>query len=193
MKRIMVVAVLCCTAFTLQTSGQSSGQTTTTYTFACPTVLLIPTVQSQLPDTLTPPVSAQVVFIGKQPDKNYCYKIETIRPNLVLSQSVHILGHIFVAAAGLTPDTAPLKNSRVELRKYISQRNQTTVKVTTTDEKGYFDMGTVEAGKYRFLASPDRSCQQPPYLQCPDGEKCELNIGLKLNPTDMPISFCPVR
>jgi hypothetical protein len=189
MKWIVVVAVLC---LALQTPGQSSGQATTTYTFACPTVLLIPTtVQSQLPDTL--PVSAQVVFIGKQPDKNYCYKIETIRPNLVLSESVHMLGRIFIAAVGLTPDTAPLKNSRVELRKYISQRNQTTVKVTTTDEKGYFDMGTVEAGRYRFLASPDRLCQQPPNLQCPEGKKCELNIGLKLNPTDMPISFCPVR
>ena len=62
MKWIVVMAVLC---IALQTSGQSSGQTpSTTYTFACPTVLLIPTVQSQLPDTLTPPVSAQVVFIG---------------------------------------------------------------------------------------------------------------------------------
>ena len=190
-KRIVVVAVLC-TAFTIRTSGQSSGQTTTTYTFACPTVLLIPTTESKLPDTLTPPVSAQVVFIGKQPDKNYCYKIETIRPNLVLSESVHILGRIFVAAEGLTPDTAPLKNSRVELRKYISQRKQTTVKVVTTDEKGYFDMGTEEAGKYRFLASPDRSCQQPPSLKCPSG-KCELTIGLQMNATDMPDSICPVR
>jgi hypothetical protein len=191
MKWIVVVAVLC---LALHTSGQSSGQTTTTYTFACPTVLLIPTTESKLPDTLTPPVSAQVVFIGngKQPDKNYCYKIETIRPNLALSASVHILGRIFIAAVGLTPDTAPLKNSRVELRKYISQRKQTTVKVTTTDEKGYFDMGTVEAGKYRFLASPDRSCQQPTSLKCTSG-KCELNIGLQMNATDMPISVCPVR
>ncbi len=188
MKRI--VAVLLCIA--LQPSGQSSGQTTTTYTFACPTVPLLPTIESKLPDTLTPPSSAQVVFIGKPPDKNFCYKIETIRPNLVLSESVHILGRIFIAGIGLQPGELPLKNSRVELRKYISQRKQTTVKVVTTDEKGYFDMGTVEAGKYRFLASPDRSCQQPTSLKCPSG-KCELNIGLQMNPTDMCVSICPVR
>ena len=186
MKRIMVCAVL---AFAVRASGQ------TTYQPPPLEVPAIPTTQSELPDTLTPPVSAQIVVIGngKWPNKNGCYKVETIRPNLVLSESVHILGRIFIAGIGLQPGELPLKNSRVELRKYISQRKQTTVKVTTTDEKGYFDMGTVEAGKYRFLASPDRSCQQPPNLQCPDGEKCELNIGLKLNPTDMPISLCPVR
>src|SRR5260221_99554 len=139
-------AIAVCFAFTLRASGQSSGQTTTTYTFACPTVLLIPTTESKLPDTLTPPVSTQVVFTGK-PDKDYCYKIETIRPNLELRRAVHVVGRI------TDGHDAPLMKSRVELRKYLSQRKQTTVKVTTTDENGFFDIGTVEAGKYRFLAS----------------------------------------
>lgn len=138
-----------------------------------------------------PRAFAQVVFRGQMP-KDYCYKIETISPNLVLSESAHISGRISIAGAGLTPDTAPLRNSRVELRKYISQRKQTAVKVTATDEKGYFDMGTVEAGNYRFLASPDRSCQQPPSLQCFRTE-CNLNIALQMNATDQPDSICPVR
>jgi hypothetical protein len=139
-----------------------------------------------------PRALGQVVFVGKQPDKDWCYKAETIQPNLVLSESTHVLGRIFVAGAGLTPDTAPLKHSRVELRKYISRRKQNTVKVTTTDENGYFDMGTAKAGKYRFLASSTRTFQQPTDLKC-NGKECELNIGLKLNPTDMPLSVCPVR
>jgi hypothetical protein len=138
-----------------------------------------------------PVTFGQVVFVGKQPDKDWCYKAETIQPNLELSESAHVLGRIFVAGVGPTPDTAPLKNSRVELRKYVSQRKQTTVKVITTDENGYFDMGTVNAGRYRFLASSTRALQQPD-LKC-NGKECELNIGLKLNPTDMPLSVCSVR
>jgi hypothetical protein len=136
--------------------------------------------------------SGQVVFVGKQPDKDWCYKAETIRPNLVLSEAAHILGRIFDGHAGLAPNDAPFKNSRVELRKYISQRKQTIVKATTTDENGYFDMGIVEAGKYRFLASPNRAFQQPINLKC-SGQNCELNIGLQVNPTDMVLSVCPVR
>jgi len=185
MRRIVLFVVLCILAFTLQTSGQSA-QTATTYTFACPTVSLIPTVQSQLSNSLTPPVSAQVVFIGKQPDKNYCYKIETIRPNLELPQPTHIVGRI------TDRHDAPLMKSRVELRKYFSQRKQSTAKATTTDENGYFDIGTVEAGKYRFLASPNRAFQQPTSLKC-SGSECELNIALQVNATDIPTSVCPVR
>ena len=109
-----------------------------------------------------PAASGQVVFVGKQPDKDWCYKAETIRPNLVLSESVHILGRIFIAAAGLTPDTASLNNSRVELRKYISQRKQTTVKVITTDDRGYFDMGTVEGG-WSTLNATGRSWVPHPF------------------------------
>jgi hypothetical protein len=85
---------------------------------------------------------------------------------------------------------APLMRSRLELRKYISQRKQITVKVTTTDEKGSFDLGTVAAGKYRLLA---RGFQQPTDLKCPSGNKCELNIALQVNPTDLPVSVCPIR
>jgi hypothetical protein len=133
-----------------------------------------------------PRAFGQVVLTGEQSDKDYCYRIETIRPNLELRESVHIVGRI-------TDDHgAPLMKSRVELRKYLSERKQTTVKATTTDGNGYFDMGTVEGGKYRFLASPNRGFQQPTSLKCSD-KKCELNIALKVNPTDLPVSACPIR
>jgi hypothetical protein len=136
--------------------------------------------------TFAPVPSGQVAFVGKQLDKDWCYRAETIRPNLEFQEPKHILGRITDIVG------APLMKSRVELRKYVSQRKQTTVKVTTTDENGYFDMGIVEAGKYRFLASPNRAFQQPINLKC-WGKNCELNIGLKINPTDMPLSACPVR
>jgi hypothetical protein len=135
-----------------------------------------------------PGVLGQVVIAGgngKLP-KDWCYKAETIRPNLELSKSAHIAGRV------TDGHDSPLKKSRVELRKYISQRKQTAVKVTTTDENGYFDMGTVKAGRYRFLASPTRGFQQPTNLEC-HGKKCDLNIALQVNSTDLPLSGCPVR
>jgi|SRR5713101_885073 len=183
MKWIAVVTVLCI-AFTLRASGQ---QTTTITTDLCQCVPLLATAQSKLPDTLTPPVFAQVVFIGKQPDKDYCYKIETIRPNLELREPAQVTGRVTDIMG------APLMKSRLELRKYISQRKQSAVKVITTDEKGYFDLGMVAAGKYRFLASPHRGFKQPIDLKCPTGDKCELNIALQVNNPDTPISVCPVR
>ena len=136
---------------------------------------------------LSGPAFGQVVFVGQQPDKDYCYKIETIRPNLELHEPTHIAGRI------TDGHDAPLMKSRVELRKYVSRRKQVTVKVTTTDEKGYFDLGTVAAGKYRLLASPHRGFQQPTDLKCPSGTMCELDIALQVNPTDLPVSVCPIR
>jgi len=136
---------------------------------------------------LSPVALGQVVFVGKQPDKDYCHKIETIRPNLELQEPTHILGRVTDIMG------APLMKSRLELRKYISQRKQITVKVTTTDEKGYFDLGTAAAGKFRLLASPNRGFKQPTDLKCPIGNTCELNIALQINPTDQCDSVCPIR
>jgi len=147
--------------------------------FTLPKILLL------LP--LSPVALGQVVFVGKQPDKDYCYKIETIRPNLELQEPTRILGRVTDIMG------APLMKSRVELRKYISQRKQMTVKVTTTDEKGYFDLGTAAAGKFRLLASANRGFKQPTDLKCPIGNTCELNIALQVNPTDQCDSVCPIR
>jgi hypothetical protein len=131
-------------------------------------------------------VLGQVVRTGPV-DPDYCYKIETIRPNLELDKSVHAFGTIS------DQQGAPLKNSRVELRKYRSQRKQITVKVVTTDADGHFDLGVVKPGKYRLLPSPTRGFKQPEKLECPNGSICELKIVLQVNPTDQPDSICPIR
>jgi hypothetical protein len=132
----------------------------------------------------------QVVLVGQRPtqaeSEDYCNKIEQIRPNLELQQPVHITGRV----TDITD--VPLKKSRLEPRKYISKRKQITVKVATTDESGYFDLGTVEKGPYRFLASPHRGFKQPTKLEC-SSEKCELKIALQVNATDQPDSACPIR
>ena len=128
-------------------------------------------------------------FAGQQPTKAAMQKFcngEKIEPNLELQQQTHITGRVTDIAG------VPLKNSPVELRSYISQHNQVTVKVTSTGENGQFDLGTVKKGTYRLLASPNRVWKQPTKLECA-GEKCDLNIALQINPTDLPDAGCPIR
>jgi Carboxypeptidase regulatory-like domain len=129
---------------------------------------------------------AQLVQIGPN-DPDYCYEVEKIRPNLELRNQVHVVGTV------RDQTTAPLTSSRVELRTYISQRKQVTVRVVSTDGNGHFDLGIVKPGKYRLLASPHRGFKQPSALQCRNGDVCELKITLVANPTDMPDSPCPIR
>jgi hypothetical protein len=130
--------------------------------------------------------SAQLVQIGPS-DPDYCYKIETIQPNLVVRGTTHVIGSVRDQSGGVVP------NSRIELRRYISQRKQVTVKVVSTDDGGHFDLGTVNRGNYRLLASPNRAFKQPPTLQCRAGTKCELEIVLIVNGTDQPDTPCPIR
>jgi hypothetical protein len=129
--------------------------------------------------------TSQVVQTGAT-DPDYCYKIETIRPNLKLLKPAHILGSITDVAG------SAFKNSRVELRKCLSQRKQTTIKTVVTDAYGKFDLGAVEPGSYRLLASPTRAFRQPAELVCREGT-CDLKIVLQINATDQADSICPIR
>jgi 5-hydroxyisourate hydrolase-like protein (transthyretin family) len=127
----------------------------------------------------------QLVQVGAD-DPDYCYKVEKIRPNLVLKNSTHITGRL------TDQTTAPFENSKVQLRKYVSERDQAPVKSVTTDKDGRFDFGLLEAGEYRLLASPSRAFAQPQELHCAE-KTCELQITLKVNPTDQVTSQCPIR
>jgi hypothetical protein len=136
----------------------------------------------------------QIVFTGPR-DPDYCYKIEKIQPNFELKNPVHVIGTV---SYGMNTDAggyelSALANSKVELREYISQRKQVSVKVVTTDIHGQFDLGTVKPGRYRLLPSPDRGARQPSQLKCEDGSTCELKIILTLSATDQPDSLCPIR
>jgi len=108
---------------------------------------------------------AQLVRIGPN-DPNYCYEVEKILPNLEVRDQVHVVGTV------RDQTTAPLTSSRVELRRYISQRKQVSVRVVSTDNSGHFDLGIVKPGKYRLLASPHRGFKQPSALQCQNKDMC---------------------
>jgi hypothetical protein len=92
-----------------------------------------------------------------------------------------------------TSPTQSVANSPVELRKYISERKQLFVRVVSTGGDGHFDLGMVEPGKYRLLASPDRLFKQPPTLTCQTGDTCKLDIMLEVTPTDTSTYLCPIR
>jgi hypothetical protein len=132
------------------------------------------------------PLVARVAHTASN-DADYCYKIEKIRPNLRLSKPTQILGTLSDNALALMP------NSRVELRKYISERQQVSVKVVFTDGSGRFDLGIVKPGEYRLLAAPLRAWAQPDKLSCTGSDTCELKIALVANPSDTSISSCPIR
>lgn len=135
---------------------------------------------------LAAPVAAQLVVTGPA-DPDYCFEVEHIKANLHASRSAHVAGRIFDASG------AAFKDSRVELRRYVSEREQVLAKVVNTDADGRFDLGTVAKGEYRLLASSSRAFKQPDDMWCGAEAKCSLEIVLQVNPTDLPDSQCPIR
>jgi hypothetical protein len=128
-------------------------------------------------------------FHAQQPTKADIDRLcqsEKVAPNLVLRKPTHLIGRVTDIQG------VPLKKSQVELRRYVSKEKQVRLKAVTTDDNGNFDLGTVEKGEYRLLASPNRIFQQPPKLECPEAN-CQLTIALHINATDQPESACPIR
>jgi hypothetical protein len=132
-----------------------------------------------------PRLASQLVQVGP-PDSEYCEKVERLIPNLRVNEMAHIFGSVIDGSG------EPFKDSKIELRVYISAKQQALLKTIMTDENGKFDLGKVEPGKYRLLASPTRVFEQPQELTC-DAEACKLDLTLRANGTDLPASVCPIR
>jgi hypothetical protein len=69
--------------------------------------------------------------------------VEHIKPNLHVPSSVQLTGHIE------DETVAPFKNSRIELRRYISDVRQVRTANAKTNENGDFRLGNVSKGDYR--------------------------------------------
>jgi hypothetical protein len=134
---------------------------------------------------ITPKSQSQLVQNGPSaPD--FCEKVEHLTPNLRVTEIARISGTL------VDDSGAPFKASRVELRNFISAKQQASVKIVTTDEHGRFDLGAVGPGQYRLLASATRAFAQPQTLACAV-KACQFDIKLHVNPTDLPASVCPVH
>jgi hypothetical protein len=70
---------------------------------------------------------------------------ETVRPNLQLRESHRFSGELKDQSG------APFSGSNIILRKIDAKGKFVEYRTATTDKDGHFDLGTVEAGKYRFL------------------------------------------
>ncbi len=77
----------------------------------------------------------------------YCSQVELIHPNFTPAEDVLVRGRI------TDQTTAPFQNSPIELRRFISERKQVTVKKVSTDADGKFDLGLVKHGDYRLRKS----------------------------------------
>lgn len=119
--------------------------------------------------------------------KNWDCSKEPVKPNLVLEYSAHVTGHL------QDQTTAPFAESTVVLKRYEKGSKIVDVKTVTTDENGRFDLGTLPAGKYRLIASPDRAFAQPEMLNCAPQNNCKLEITLRASGTDRPYALCPVQ
>ena len=137
--------------------------------------------------------AAQVVQVGAdgkggvpRATPEYCSQVEPIRPNLILTGDIRVQGRV------TDQTTAPFRKSPIELRRFVSENNVVTVKKSTTDSEGRFDLGVVKQGKYRLLLSPHRGFKQPDKLEC-DSMDCKMDAVLITNPTDTLAASCPIR
>jgi hypothetical protein len=72
---------------------------------------------------------------GPRPNSpEYCEAVEPLRPNLVLSTDTNVRVRV------TDQTTAPLKNSPIEVRRFISAAKQVAVKQSSTDADGNFDL-----------------------------------------------------
>jgi 5-hydroxyisourate hydrolase-like protein (transthyretin family) len=134
-----------------------------------------------------PPGPCVVVTSQEAHVRDHCAAAEPITPNLHVSRFAQVKGRVLDATG------APFEHSRVELRRYVSELEQTPLRTVTTDAKGKFNLGMVAEGQYRLLASPTRAFHQADEMWCSSVNECFLDITLQANPTDMPDSQCPIR
>ncbi len=107
-------------------------------------------------------------------------------PNLSVKQSTQVQGRL------RTFEGDEVRNSLVELRRYKSPFEQVSLEQVTTDEDGRFDLGPVEAGKYRLLVAPTARYEEPRSLVCTKAGPCVLDISLLSNSEQVDPS-CPRR
>ncbi len=126
-------------------------------------------------------------------EMQYCAN-EKVLPNLSIAKPVKLSGIL------LDPTGAPItyKDTLVQIR---SPQTGTVLFSALLDGKGQFDLGTVSAGEFRFIAVmiKDRRfnrlplTDQPTALSCNNETACNLKIVIHFHGTDNPIDSCPPR
>ena len=84
------------------------------------------------------------------------------------------------------------KRSKVTLKVWRSRSTQVDFRNATTDERGHFDLGSIDPGKFRLLAEDARGFKQPDLLSCRESN-CTIDVKLFAAGTDTLESICPAR
>jgi hypothetical protein len=119
---------------------------------------------------------------------------EIVTSNLFVAKPVKLIGVLF------DPTGAPITFEKTFIQIRDSQ-SKIVLLSTQLDVKGRFDLGTVPAGNYRFLAVWIKEgkikrlplADQPTDLFCSDETECVLRIVIRFHGTDNPIDFCPPK
>ena len=112
---------------------------------------------------------------------------EEVKPNLELNYPTRVIGTV----RDETGD--PFRKSKIAIRKFESTGRTVDLKTVFTDQDGKFDLGTLDPGEYRLLASPHRGFAQPKMLECTSQFNCRMEITLKVSRTDLPYAACPIK
>jgi hypothetical protein len=112
---------------------------------------------------------------------------ETVKPNFELTGKTRVAGQLKDATGAAFADSKVILRIMDAKGKYVSYR------AIMTNKDGKFDLGEVDAGKYRFLAAPNRGFKQPEGVKCAEGRDCDLSLVLRANPTDQPFVGCPLQ
>jgi hypothetical protein len=112
---------------------------------------------------------------------------ELVQRNLELKERHRFFGELKDASG------APFVDSQVLLRKLDAKGKFVSYRTVTTNKEGRFDLGTVDAGKYRFLPAPNRGFKQPKEVGCWEGRDCAVKLVLQANPSDQEFAGCPIQ
>ena len=120
-----------------------------------------------------------------RPDQIPCSE-EVVRSNFELKERLRVLGQL------KDPTGAPFVDSKITLKTADEKGKFVLYRISSTNDKGHFDLGVVDAGRYRLLAAPNRGFKQPIMVGCHVGQDCEINLVFQVNPTDQPFVGCPI-
>ena len=112
---------------------------------------------------------------------------EVVRSNFELKEKIHVSGELRDSSG------AQFMNSKIVLKRLDEKEKFVLYRSISTDRDGHFDLGVVDAGRYRFLPAPNRGFKQPVRVLCQEGRDCEINLVLQANPSDQPFAGCPIQ
>ncbi len=137
------------------------------------------------------PLFSQLVCSG---DACNCEKEKAPTTNFDVAKTAHVTG-VLIEAASQLPFV--FDDTIIEVRNPQTRSVIVHVKV---NKEGQFDLGLIQAGKYRLIAAREKQngklkrmplADQPAPMSCSDDSACRVVAKQHLHGTDQKFEFCP--